>query len=741
MENCFPQILHFQLSIFHFQFNNFMFRKIIVFALLFVFSVAVVAARQNNEDLKTVEDMAARLMPGKISQFEFKINSSVKRNYFKVGNTKNKICIEGNSPVSIAAGLNDYLKNEVKTSVSWTDMQPELPEKLPLPKKPIRKDSHYEVVTYMNYCTFGYTTTYWDWERWEKEIDLMALNGITHPLAMVGVEEVWRRFLMKNGYTDQEARAFLTGPAYMPWLLMGNMEGLGGPMPDEWFLRQVELQQKIVTRMREYGMTPIFQAFFGMVPTTFKTKHPEMEIVPQGEWNDFLRPEILSPLDPAFSRLAKIWYEEYENLFGKTAYYAGDLFHEGGLTGGLDVTQCARSVEKSMTAYNPEAVWVVQSWGDNPTPELMAGLSPEHSIIFELCAEYWHRWKDNGGYRNLPWVWSHISNWGGNIGLHGRLDAIATRPVEALHHSQYGKTIKGIGFTPEGIETNPVVMDLWSDMVWTGQPIDVSVWMKKYPQYRYQSTLSSLQKAWEGFYKTAYGAYETHRRPSEPVFCAKPSLKVRTVSAWSQSKIFYNPAEFAATCKIFLEDAGQLKNNVNYSYDVVDMVRQYISDLGRDSYKKVVDAWNVRNRKAFDQETRFYLQLIADQDELLLSHPSFCLQQWLDQARMAGNNPGTQDLYVYYNKLMITSWNTKESPLDDYAHREWGGLLGTYYYKRWEMYFNYLSQAWNNPDMPQPHLFSITEAWLYQDISEQIKPSGKNPVETAERLFYKYYNK
>ena len=39
---------------------------------------------------------------------------------------------------------------------------------------------------YMNVCTFGYSYVWWDWTRWEKEIDWMAMNGINIPLAFVG---------------------------------------------------------------------------------------------------------------------------------------------------------------------------------------------------------------------------------------------------------------------------------------------------------------------------------------------------------------------------------------------------------------------------------------------------------------------------------------------------------------------------------------------------------------------------
>ena len=39
---------------------------------------------------------------------------------------------------------------------------------------------------FMNVCTFGYSYAFWTWDRWEREIDWMALNGINIPLAFVG---------------------------------------------------------------------------------------------------------------------------------------------------------------------------------------------------------------------------------------------------------------------------------------------------------------------------------------------------------------------------------------------------------------------------------------------------------------------------------------------------------------------------------------------------------------------------
>jgi alpha-N-acetylglucosaminidase len=34
---------------------------------------------------------------------------------------------------------------------------------------------------------------WWDWKRWEKEIDWMALQGVNLPLAFTGQEAIWQK--------------------------------------------------------------------------------------------------------------------------------------------------------------------------------------------------------------------------------------------------------------------------------------------------------------------------------------------------------------------------------------------------------------------------------------------------------------------------------------------------------------------------------------------------------------------
>lgn len=68
----------------------------------------------------------------------------------------------------------------------------QLPERLP-EQETVAVTSPFPNHYYFNVCTYGYTMPYWDWNRWEKEIDWMALHGVNMPLALVGYEAILAR--------------------------------------------------------------------------------------------------------------------------------------------------------------------------------------------------------------------------------------------------------------------------------------------------------------------------------------------------------------------------------------------------------------------------------------------------------------------------------------------------------------------------------------------------------------------
>ena len=140
-----------------------------------------------------------RQFPEIKDRFEFKTEES-NDTFFEISTSgsdplKTKITIKGNNKLSISSGLGYYLRYHALSQISWTgdSLKNIKNKKLPPLKETIKKISKLQYSYYMNTCTHSYSSSWWDWPRWEREIDWMALNGINLPLAFTGLEYVTRK--------------------------------------------------------------------------------------------------------------------------------------------------------------------------------------------------------------------------------------------------------------------------------------------------------------------------------------------------------------------------------------------------------------------------------------------------------------------------------------------------------------------------------------------------------------------
>src|SRR5208282_1179408 len=183
-----------------------------------------------------VPRLIERIAPGHGRDFVLEtIAAPAGENVFEVEASDGKIVLRGDSPLSQAVAFNWYLKHVALVDVSWyADDAVKVPDKLPLPAGKIRKTTRIKDRFFLNYCTFGYTMPFWRWRDWERCIDWMALNGINLPLAQTGNEYIWHRVWRDYGLSGEEIRAFFTGPAYLPWHRMVNIDGWDGPLPQSF---------------------------------------------------------------------------------------------------------------------------------------------------------------------------------------------------------------------------------------------------------------------------------------------------------------------------------------------------------------------------------------------------------------------------------------------------------------------------------------------------------------------------
>lgn len=667
------------------------------------------------------------------------------KDFFELDQKGNKVVVRGNNYVSIATGINWYLKYYAGINLSWNGMQADLPEVLPPVLKKERHETDLKLRYDFNYCTFSYSMAFWDWKRWEQEIDWMALHGINLPLAMVGTDVVWKNVLEELGYTREEINAFIAGPGFQAWWLMNNLEGWGGPNPDSWYERQEELQKRILKRMREYGIEPVLPGYSGMVPHNAKDRLG-LNVADPGRWNGYPRPAFLQPTDPQFERIAALYYREMTRLYGKVSYYSMDPFHEGGNTSGVDLEAAGKAIWKAMKQANPRAAWVVQAWGANPRPQMIRNLPAGDMVVLDLFSESRPQWGDPAsswyrkeGFGQHDWLFCMLLNYGGNVGLHGKMAHLIEEFYKAKD-SSFGKTLKGVGMTMEGIENNPVMYELLCELPWREQRFSKDEWLEGYLKARYGKSDSQVSQAWMLLSNTIYNcpAASTQQGTHESILCARPSWKAYQVSSWSEMSDYYDPADVIRAAGMMVDAAERFRGNNNFEYDLVDIVRQAVAEKGRLMYRVLVDAYKAGDRELFKLSSDRFLRLILMQDRLLATRPEFKVGRWLESARNLGSTEEEKDWYEWNARVQITTWGNRvaadDGGLHDYAHREWNGLLRDFYYLRWKTWLDEQLKSFEGGQPKTIDFYALEEPWTLKHNSYASEAEG-NPVDIACEIY------
>lgn len=667
------------------------------------------------------------------------------KDFFELDQKGNKVVVRGNNYVSIATGINWYLKYYAGINLSWNGMKADLPEVLPPVLKKERHETDLKLRYDFNYCTFSYSMAFWDWKRWEQEIDWMALHGINLPLAMVGTDVVWKNVLEELGYTREEINAFIAGPGFQAWWLMNNLEGWGGPNPDSWYERQEELQKRILKRMREYGIEPVLPGYSGMVPHNAKDRLG-LNVADPGRWNGYPRPAFLQPTDPQFERIAALYYREMTRLYGKVSYYSMDPFHEGGNTSGVDLEAAGKAIWKAMKQANPRAAWVVQAWGANPRPQMIRNLPAGDMVVLDLFSESRPQWGDPAsswyrkeGFGQHDWLFCMLLNYGGNVGLHGKMAHLIEEFYKAKD-SSFGKTLKGVGMTMEGIENNPVMYELLCELPWREQRFSKDEWLEGYLKARYGKSDSQVSQAWMLLSNTIYNcpAASTQQGTHESILCARPSWKAYQVSSWSEMSDYYDPADVIRAAGMMVDAAERFRGNNNFEYDLVDIVRQAVAEKGRLMYRVLVDAYKAGDRELFKLSSDRFLRLILMQDRLLATRPEFKVGRWLESARNLGSTEEEKDWYEWNARVQITTWGNRvaadDGGLHDYAHREWNGLLRDFYYLRWKTWLDEQLKSFEGGQPKAIDFYALEEPWTLKHNSYASEAEG-NPVDIACEIY------
>jgi alpha-N-acetylglucosaminidase len=686
--------------------------------------------------VSSARDVLARQLGERAAEFDLAwIVPEDGREVYEIEVTDGRIKAAGSSGVAICRAVYSYLRDFCKGMITWSGRHLDLPSRWPAVAHR-RVVCPYKFVQYLNPCTYGYTMAFWNWARWERELDWMALHGINMPLAMEGQEAIWQRVWLSLGLTQAEVDQFSTGPAHLPWHRMGNVNNFDGPLPQHWIDEKRILQGKILDRMRDLGMKPVAPAFAGFVPQGFKRLNPAAETftllwLPQ-EFKTIPRSTrtfILHPGERALYRqIGKRFIEEYKAEYGEVEYYLADTFNELAVPVSKehryeDLERFGRTVFEGILAGDPNGTWVMQGWlfvydsrfWDNRSVEALLGGVPDNRMLIidyandlapDVRGKYAAgQWKLQKAFFGKQWINGMAHTFGGNNNIKGNLALIASEPADVLHSEERGKLV-GWGICPEGIENNEVVYELMTDAGWHGGRIDLVTWIPDYCTSRYGSCPAAMRQAWTLLLESAYSS---HIWMTKQAWQGEPSDHPVAVSVNSNST-------FERAVDLFLSCAPELSSSELYRNDLIELVVQAAGGHVDKALGEATQAADAEQHDAAAQHSGRALAWLERIDALMNLRQDRRLESWTQAARSWARCDDEAAYYDENARRLITTWGWPE--LSDYASRVWSGLTRDYYAARWSAYFEARRAGAH---------FSL-DLWQQTWLSSPYRPSKPVPV-------------
>ncbi len=778
--------------------KSYLLTLVLIFAALFTTQVAAVAQAPTATAEEAVTALLNRIGgDGAADKFEIVIDENLAENgkdVFVITSQNGKPCIKGNTQLSVATGINWYLNHYAHINLTWNNLTTDLTSvDLPLPAS---EEKHVSNATYrydFNTCTFSYSMAFWTWERWQQEIDWMALHGINAPLNLVGLDVVTRNFLEELGVSESDIDAYIAGPGFIAWFAMNNLEGWGGTInsastgvdmsgnPDWWYTRQEQLCKNMLQRMRELGMQPVIPGFSGQVPNCIVNYSIDGfnsgDIVDNGTWaGGYTRPDILKPNTESYRTFAAVYYKHLHEVMGVSELYSMDPFHEGSLPSGVTNATCYPNIMAELDVYHDAVTaedkeeynvttqpkWIIQYWQGVPQSGAFSAMESygDRFIGLDLFSDNIYagnaaKWRDTGSnchYQGRPYIYCMLHNFGGRSGLHGRLETTMDGYFQALANNN---NCQGIGATPEGTETNPILYDMLFELPWMDPATRPTAdeWLEDYAYARYGIENDTALAALQNLKKSVWNCEVNQQGTSEAVILARPDWTIGSVSSWSTAAIYWDTQDVRLAADQLISIADLFTNQsadgtINFNYDAIDVVRQAMVDLAAELLPLINAARS--NDEEYTRLYQLYLQLMLDLDEMLSYDENFKLERWTSLARniadeVNGTTENDRNWLEWNARTQVTVWSKGNTDLHDYSNRCWAGLIKDFHYKRWEKFFTTKGGSFDGgwfSGFEYPWTVDFNETYdLAGDYSQIVIPNDMTATEKAVETFGKYFGR
>lgn len=692
-----------------------------------------------------IRSLIERRSPEFVDNFIFETASDESgRNIFSYEPCESKVLIKGDSAISMAVAYFRFMRD--CCSAYFTVDHALAYGEFSLPSKKCEGVIESKYRTCLEYTSFSCAACWWNWERWENEIDFMAMNGINMPLAVVGTQAVWLKTMDDLGMKEALSLSGLSGPSFWGWQLSNCFDGYLPQAKRSSVETQIDLGRKIIEREKELGMEPIMQGFSGYIFRNFIQGKVRARMNKSDEWCLFPRQYQLSVRDLMFHKIGNMFYKNQSLLLGSSKYYVADPFiaHAPTKSGGGFLAGLGTAIFKLISAQGEDCVWVMNS--STVKREIIKALPKEKILIIdggELCNK-----KELDG---VGFILSTRYNNGDVTAIHGDIDGVSANRLSGFNAEN--PNVCGVASVSDGAYSNEIFRQ-YSFAAISGEK-DAEKWFETFAANRYGTDSKAASEAFALLKKSCWRSGQPAREHASAI-CTRPATLLRHTSIGdSGSEIGYDIADVFAAAQKLIEAQGK---TYEYELDLCDVLRQALSDLANRVCKKALEGYKNKDVAAFEENTNLFLEIIEDLDRLLLTKKEFSLPYHLTLARNLGSDDTEKQNYEINLLSQITIFGpVKDTVLYDTCWKEWGGMVSTFYALRWRAFFEQLAAGFKKlrriPEKTRQQVFDrdtylgsefggslsrIEKEWIATYTPDYESVGKEDTVSVARELVSKY---
>lgn len=269
-------------------------------------------------------------------------------------------------------------------------------------------------------------------------------------------------------------------------------------------------------------------------------------------------------------------------------------------------------------------------------------------------------------------------------------------------------------------------------MSWRSEEVtDIPTWVLRYATRRYgaKNYVNGVREAWLLLLQSVYQFHWSWDIKSivdrAPEFVMASDLRFNATGIAQAWKLIVT----AAVSKQLNASVGPLR------YDMVDIGRQTLVNIFVDLHTMYMLAYNKLGKGAspiteLTSISSAMLQLLVDLDALLGSDTNFLLGHWIADARGSAPSGSSADVLAnleFNARNQVTMWGPHQN-IEDYASKEWSGLVKDYYWGRWQLFTGMVNDAVKSGQPLNQSAYEDARFKFEANFSQETKTYPVQPV-------------